>query len=78
MENKKFSEEELNQLVDIARPGYILTEKEAKVGLKNITSAKELREILAPPLSDMEKLVILRKECGILEDHDFLTMDMKK
>lgn len=38
---------------------------------KIITSAKELREILAPPLSDMAKLAGLRKECGILEDHDF-------
>ena len=32
MENRKFSEEELNRLVDMARPGYILTEKEAKNG----------------------------------------------
>lgn len=38
---------------------------------KYITSAKELREILAPPLSDMGKLAGLRRECGILEDHDF-------
>lgn len=51
MENRKFSEEELNRLVDMARPGYILTEKEAKVGLKNINdggviSRKELNEII--------------------------------
>jgi hypothetical protein len=32
MENRKFSEEELNRLVNIARPGYILTEKEAENG----------------------------------------------
>ena len=32
MENRKFSEEELNRLVDMARPGYILTEKEAENG----------------------------------------------
>ena len=34
---------------------------------KDITSEKELREILAPSLSN----VGLRRECGILEDHDF-------
>lgn len=38
---------------------------------KDITSEKELREILAPSLSDMRKRVGLRRECGILEDHDF-------
>jgi hypothetical protein len=32
MENKNFSEEELNRLVDIARPGYILTKREAENG----------------------------------------------
>lgn len=32
MENKNFSEEELNRLVDISRPGYILTEREAENG----------------------------------------------
>lgn len=35
---------------------------------KDITSEKELREILAPSLSNKRGL---RKECGILEDHDF-------
>lgn len=40
MENRKFSEEELNRLVDMARPGYILTEKEAKVGLKILMMAE--------------------------------------
>ena len=38
---------------------------------KYITSAKELREFLVLPLSDMGKLAGLRRECGILEDHDF-------
>lgn len=32
MENKDFSEEELKRLVDISRPGYILTEREAENG----------------------------------------------
>lgn len=51
MENRKYSEEELNRLVDMARPGYILTEKEAKVGLKNfndggVISQEKLNELI--------------------------------
>jgi len=72
MENKKFSEEELNHLVDIARPGYILTEKEAKVGLKNLNDGgvitqEKLNELIerallpvcppALPPSDILKVV---------------------
>lgn len=76
MENRKFSEEELNRLVDIARPGYILTEKEAKVGLKNINdggviSQEKLNELIerallpvCPPTLPPSDILQIAEDCA--------------
>lgn len=59
MENEKFSEEELNRLIDIARPGYILTEKEAEVGLRNINEMNNGGVISQEKLNELIERTLL-------------------
>lgn len=54
MENKNFSEEELRKLADIARPGYILTEREAENGL--IKQEEALNHIVKATLKPIEEV----------------------